>query len=247
MENRDRDHLKLLSVFYYVLGGLSILFGFAWIFYGLMWFGMMAAFLFAAPEPAEVGPVRPPARVTPLAPDPLPEWRSFGHPDRPVEPGGPEGALPAPPGAPRAGRRGGPPVEVGPPEASGAEESPRTRAQPPRAEVVPWERPPSACTPRGPHGGPPLVFFVFMGMIFLVVGVFSLLYQWGLGGCKLYAGWCLAQQKHYMFCLVIGALTCLSVPFGTVLGVFTIVVLMRPSVKELFEAGGPARQEPAST
>ena len=37
------------------------------------------------------------------------------------------------------------------------------------------------------------------------------------------------------------ATMCLFMPFGTVLGVFTIIVLMRPSVKPLFDqAAGPA-------
>jgi hypothetical protein len=30
------------------------------------------------------------------------------------------------------------------------------------------------------------------------------------------------------------AISCIFMPFGTVLGVFTIIVLLRPSVKELF-------------
>jgi len=34
---------------------------------------------------------------------------------------------------------------------------------------------------------------------------------------------------------VMAAIECIFMPFGTVLGVFTIVVLARPSVKEMFE------------
>ena len=48
------------------------------------------------------------------------------------------------------------------------------------------------------------------------------------------AGRFLATRKHYMFCLVMAAIECLFTPFGTVLGVFTIVVLMRDSVKQSF-------------
>jgi hypothetical protein len=33
---------------------------------------------------------------------------------------------------------------------------------------------------------------------------------------------------------VIAAISCLLVPLGTVLGIFTILVLVRPSVKERF-------------
>jgi hypothetical protein len=43
-----------------------------------------------------------------------------------------------------------------------------------------------------------------------------------------------------MFCLVMGGVECLFMPFGTVLGVFTIIVLMREPVKQLFGVNPPA-------
>jgi len=39
-----------------------------------------------------------------------------------------------------------------------------------------------------------------------------------------------------MFCLVMGGVESIFMPFGTILGVFTISVLMRESVKQLFTA-----------
>jgi hypothetical protein len=44
----------------------------------------------------------------------------------------------------------------------------------------------------------------------------------------------LSQRRHYTFCLVIAALLCLNAPLGTVLGVLTIMVLMRESVRQSF-------------
>jgi hypothetical protein len=41
-----------------------------------------------------------------------------------------------------------------------------------------------------------------------------------------------------IFHYAVAAIACMFMPFGTVLGVFTIIVLMRPSVKELFAAAG---------
>jgi hypothetical protein len=52
--------------------------------------------------------------------------------------------------------------------------------------------------------------------------------------CVILAGRYITKRRHYIFCLVIASLNCLFMPFGTILGVFTIVILMRPSVKELF-------------
>ena len=48
------------------------------------------------------------------------------------------------------------------------------------------------------------------------------------------AGRFLAQRRHHTFCVTMAAVQCLFMPFGTILGVFTIVVLNRPSVKQLF-------------
>ena len=52
--------------------------------------------------------------------------------------------------------------------------------------------------------------------------------------CVILTGRYIVRHKHYIFCLVMASLNCLFMPFGTILGVFTIVVLMRPSVKTLF-------------
>ena len=52
--------------------------------------------------------------------------------------------------------------------------------------------------------------------------------------CLFLAGRDLARRTRYMFCLVMAGLECMFVPFGTVLGVFTIVTLTKDPVKELF-------------
>ncbi len=48
------------------------------------------------------------------------------------------------------------------------------------------------------------------------------------------AGRSLSSHKHYTFALVIACIECLFIPFGTILGVFTIIVLSRQSVRGLF-------------
>ncbi|HXK62627.1 MAG TPA: hypothetical protein PLP42_22305 [Acidobacteriota bacterium] len=76
-----------------------------------------------------------------------------------------------------------------------------------------------------------------------VVGVFMIAFSGafiliGLAFCTLLilTGRYLRRQVNYTFCLVMAAVACMFVPFGTVLGVFTILVLMRPSVKAAFGA-----------
>jgi hypothetical protein len=74
----------------------------------------------------------------------------------------------------------------------------------------------------------------FLGWIFTVVG--SLLFLMGIAMAIfiLIAGRSLALRKRYSFAFVMACIECLFVPFGTILGVFTIVVLSRESVRRLF-------------
>ncbi len=74
----------------------------------------------------------------------------------------------------------------------------------------------------------------FMGYMFAAIGALAILFCWSVAGAVVYAGRCLSARRKYLFCLVMAAIQCMFMPFGTVLGVFTIIVLMRPTVKELF-------------
>jgi hypothetical protein len=62
---------------------------------------------------------------------------------------------------------------------------------------------------------------------------------WTLAACALFAGRNLARRRNYVYCLVMaGILAVTCMPMGTILGTLTIIVLLRPSVKEAF--GVPA-------
>ena len=78
----------------------------------------------------------------------------------------------------------------------------------------------------------------FIGLFIVVIAGCFILAGWSLAICLILAGGYLKNRKHYTFCLVIAGISCMLMPFGTVLGVFTIIVLMRPSVKEMFDASG---------
>jgi hypothetical protein len=76
---------------------------------------------------------------------------------------------------------------------------------------------------------PPNVGFVFVG-----VGAMMIMLFWGIAGCLIISGRFLNQRRHYMFSFVVAAISCLQVPFGTLLGIFTIIVLSRQSVKAIY-------------
>ena len=86
---------------------------------------------------------------------------------------------------------------------------------------------PEAFTPRPP---PEFVAWLFIGLAaaFILAG-------WTLAVLLVLAGRNLARRRRYTFCQVVAGVGCLFMPFGTVLGVFTLIVLARPSVRELFE------------
>jgi hypothetical protein len=74
----------------------------------------------------------------------------------------------------------------------------------------------------------------------LIYGVMAL-WTGGSAVLNLLAGIFLRARRHRVFVLIVGGLNCLHIPLGTVLGVFTLVVLLRDSVRPLFdEAGTPS-------
>lgn len=85
----------------------------------------------------------------------------------------------------------------------------------------------------------------FFGWLFVILGGSALVMGLVFSVCLIFAGRFLARKQRYVFCLVIACLSCLFIPLGTILGIFTIYVLMRPSVKELFahsQATSPAEK-----
>lgn len=72
------------------------------------------------------------------------------------------------------------------------------------------------------------------GWIFIVIGAGLMLLGWAFAVFTILTGRYLARKVHYLFCMVIAAIECMFMPFGTVLGVFTIIVLAKSSVKKMF-------------
>jgi hypothetical protein len=82
------------------------------------------------------------------------------------------------------------------------------------------------------HGSAPIP--AFFGWLFIVLAGTMMILGFALAICIFLAGRSLARRRHYMLCLVAAGVECTFMPFGTILGVFTIIVLQKPSVKELF-------------
>ena len=89
-----------------------------------------------------------------------------------------------------------------------------------------------------PEAQPVGIFIMIFAGLFILAG-------WALAVLIAYAGRSLQTRRRYTYCLVMAGVECIFMPFGTVLGVFTIIVLMRDSVKDMF--GRPTAPLPAPT
>lgn len=79
---------------------------------------------------------------------------------------------------------------------------------------------------------PPEQFFAIFRWFYVFCGFCMV-----SGGALLLAsGRCIARRKARVFSLAVAGLSCLMFPFGTALGVFTMIVLLRDSVVEIYEA-----------
>ena len=76
-------------------------------------------------------------------------------------------------------------------------------------------------------------------LVFNAIWLSFMAYLWTLAVLLFLTGRNIDRRRHHTFCLVVACVECLFLPLGTVLGIFTIAVLLRPSVKGLFGVPGP--------
>jgi hypothetical protein len=95
---------------------------------------------------------------------------------------------------------------------------------------MPSATPPTATSAHGDLVG---------GWIFLSMG--AVFFVFALVGVTLnfLAGRSLARRERRTLCSVVAVLNCFHMPLGTLLGVFTLIVLARPSVQALFSGAAP--------
>src|SRR6266481_8638815 len=76
------------------------------------------------------------------------------------------------------------------------------------------------------HGEPPPEF---LGWIFIGLGSFLFLLGMAMATWILMAGRSLDKRTRYWLAFIVACIECIFIPFGTILGVFTIIVLSRQS------------------
>lgn len=78
------------------------------------------------------------------------------------------------------------------------------------------------------------------GIVFVLIGASFVAGGWTLAVALTRASKNLRARRHHQYCLVVAAVTCILFPVGTVLGIFTILTLIRDDAKPLFAAEPPA-------
>ena len=86
-------------------------------------------------------------------------------------------------------------------------------------------------TPHPLNQGPtPVIFFRIMACVFSAVT----LLVWITGCVTAYAGRCIQTRRRKLLIYMMAGLNCLFVPYGTLLGVFTFIILGSPAATRQF-------------
>ena len=79
----------------------------------------------------------------------------------------------------------------------------------------------------------------FIGWIISAIGLGIFTVTLALAAAKYWTGICIKRRKSRTFCMVMAGISCIGIPYGTILGVFTFIVFGRPSVMRQFQASVP--------
>ena len=84
--------------------------------------------------------------------------------------------------------------------------------------------------PNTAQAAPAIIFRIFAGVIGLII-----ICGWTLGALTAYAGHCIKKRKHKVFIYVMAGINCIWIPYGTLLGIGTILLFQWPEVQAEFE------------
>ncbi|HOK94582.1 MAG TPA: hypothetical protein PK052_05995 [Anaerohalosphaeraceae bacterium] len=75
-----------------------------------------------------------------------------------------------------------------------------------------------------------VLFLTFFAALLLILPLTCI-----FGTLVLLAGRYISTRKYLVYCQIIAGLECLCVPLGTILGIFTLIQLTKPTVKATFK------------
>jgi hypothetical protein len=87
----------------------------------------------------------------------------------------------------------------------------------------------------GPRGTGGQVPDRMLGWMFAILGGAVILLGWTIGLLTILSGRWIKLRRRRLFSMIMAGVNCMWVPLGTVLGVCTLMVLLRESVRPLYE------------
>ena len=85
----------------------------------------------------------------------------------------------------------------------------------------------------------PVIFLAMMGGFFTVSAGAMILFGLAFAVAIAVSGYFIGRREHHTYCLVMAGIECMFMPFGTVLGVVTLITLLQPKVEALFNQAEP--------
>jgi hypothetical protein len=98
-------------------------------------------------------------------------------------------------------------------------------------QALPMPLPSGSPSSNSNQAPPAIMFRIFAGVIGVII-----IGGWTLGALTMYAGHCIKKRKHKIFIYIMAAVNCIWVPYGTVLGIATIMLFQWPEVQAQFES-----------
>ena len=84
----------------------------------------------------------------------------------------------------------------------------------------------------------------WFGLFFVCIAGAIMVSGWAYAVCSILAGRYMQQRKNYTFCMVMGGVDCIFQPLGTVIGVFTLLLLTRAPVRAMYDRAEAASSTP---
>jgi hypothetical protein len=88
---------------------------------------------------------------------------------------------------------------------------------------------PSSTPPRVNQAPPVMMFRIFAAGIGVII-----LLGWTFGALTIYAGRCVQKRQHRTLIFVMAGLNCVLIPWGTLLGIATFILLQTPVARREF-------------
>jgi len=77
--------------------------------------------------------------------------------------------------------------------------------------------------------------FALVGWLFIIFASCWIVCGLVFAALMTVAGRMLLKRRRYHFCLAMAGLACMFMPFGTILGAFTIIILMKADIRAQFQ------------